>query len=192
MRGEKLEVTEEQLLAERLRHNERGAMRDFYTLYARRLSAVCSRYITNGEDQKDVLQNAFVGIFTHIQDFNYRGPGSLRAWATRIIVNEALAFLRQKHQQEWQELDDDIAEEPPADDPPLSDVPPEVIQGLIQQLPTGYRTVLNLYVFEDMSHQEIARLLGIRERSSASQLSRAKNLLGRMIKEYLTQNHHPR
>jgi RNA polymerase sigma-70 factor (ECF subfamily) len=71
-------------------------------------------------------------------------------------------------------------------------VPPEVIQGLIQQLPTGYRTVLNLYVFEDMSHQEIARLLGIRERSSASQLSRAKSLLGRMIKEYLTQNHHPR
>ena len=71
-------------------------------------------------------------------------------------------------------------------------MPPEVIQGLIQQLPTGYRTVLNLYVFEDMSHQEIARLLDIRERSSASQLSRAKNLLGRMIKEYLTQNHHPR
>ena len=168
MRGEKLEVTEEQLLAEQLRHNERGAMRDFYTLYARRLSAVCSRYITNGEDQKDVLQNALVSIFTHIQDFNYRGPGSLRAWATRIIVNEALAFLRQKHQQEWQ------------------------IQGLIQQLPTGYRTVLNLYVFEALSHQEIARLLDIRERSSASQLSRAKNLLGRMIKEYLTQNHHPR
>jgi RNA polymerase sigma-70 factor (ECF subfamily) len=67
-----------------------------------------------------------------------------------------------------------------------------VIHRLIRQLPTGYRTVLNLYVFEDLSHQEIARLLGIRERSSASQLSKAKSLLGRMIKEYLTQNHHPR
>jgi len=172
-----LEVTEEQLLAERLRHNERGAMRDFYTLYARRLSAVCSRYITNGEDQKDVLQNALVSIFTHIQDFNYRGPGSLRAWATRILVNEALAFLRQKHQQEWQELDDDIAEEPPAEDPPLSDVPPEAVHRLIQQLPTGYRTVLNLYVFEALSHQEIARLLCITEASVRTLLARARHTL---------------
>jgi RNA polymerase sigma-70 factor (ECF subfamily) len=167
-------------------------MRDFHTLYARRLSAVCSRYILNCEDQKDVFQNALVSIFTHIGSFNYRGPGSLQAWATRIVVNEALTFLRQQHQQEWQELDDDIAEEQEADDPPLSDVPPEAVHRLIQQLPTGYRTVLNLYVFEALSHQEIARLLGIRERSSASQLSRAKSLLGRMIKEYLTQNHHPR
>ena len=167
-------------------------MHQFYTLYARRLSAVCSRYIANREDQQDVFQSGFVSILTHLSSFSYRGPGSLEAWALRIMVNEALAFIRKKHQQEWKELDDDIAEEQEADDPPLSDVPPEVIHRLIQQLPTGYRTVLNLYVFEDLSHREIARLLGIRERSSASQLSRAKSLLGRMIKEYLTQTQTPR
>ena len=160
-------------------------MHDFYTLYAGGLAAVCSRYIPNKEDQKDVMQNALVSIFTHIRDFEYRGPGSLRAWATRVLVNEALTFLRLQHRQEWKELDDGIAEEPEADDPPLSDVPPEVIHSMVSQLPTGYRTVLNLYVFEDLSHREIARLLGIRERSSASQLSRAKNLLAKMITDYL-------
>ena len=73
----------------------------------------------------------------------------------------------------------DIPEE---DDPPIEDIPPEVIQEMIRQLPTGYRTVFNLYVFEDKTHEEIARLLGISINTSSSQLCRAKNLLAKMIK----------
>lgn len=61
---------------------------------------------------------------------------------------------------------------------------PQALQEMIGQLPTGYRTVLNLYVFEDKSHQEIAQLLGIKESSSASQLHRAKQMLARQINEY--------
>jgi len=59
---------------------------------------------------------------------------------------------------------------------------------MLSRLPTGYRTVFNLYVFENRSHQEIADLLGIKENSSASQLHRAKNLLARMIREYNNKN----
>jgi RNA polymerase sigma-70 factor (ECF subfamily) len=55
-------------------------------------------------------------------------------------------------------------------------------------LPDGYRTVFNLYVFEDKSHKEIAALLGIKEDSSASQLFRAKKILATRIKEYLNRN----
>ena len=55
---------------------------------------------------------------------------------------------------------------------------------MIRQLPEGYRTVLNLYVFEERSHKEIAVLLGIKESSSASQFHRAKNILAKKIKEY--------
>ena len=84
-------------------------------------------------------------------------------------------------------LDHDVEEEPETDDPPISDVPPDEIQKMVSQLPTGYRTVFNLYVFENRSHQEIASLLGIKEKSSASQLSRAKNLLAKMIREYNNQ-----
>jgi RNA polymerase sigma-70 factor (ECF subfamily) len=77
-----------------------------------------------------------------------------------------------------------VPDVPEEDDPPISDVPPDVIHSMVSQLPTGYRMVFNLYVFENKSHREIASLLGIKEKSSASQLSRAKNLLAKMIRQY--------
>jgi RNA polymerase sigma-70 factor (ECF subfamily) len=70
-------------------------------------------------------------------------------------------------------------------EPAFEAVPLEVIQGMIRQLPDGYRTVFNLFVFEDKSHKEIASLLGIKENSSASQLFHAKALLARWIKDYI-------
>ena len=64
------------------------------------------------------------------------------------------------------------------------DIPESVIQEMIKKLPDGYRTIFNLYVFEDMSHKEIASMLGIKENSSASQLHRAKAMLAKWINEY--------
>lgn len=61
----------------------------------------------------------------------------------------------------------------------------ELLLGFVAELPDGCRTVFNLFVFEGKSHKEIARLLGIREHSSTSQLHRAKTLLSKRIKEYL-------
>lgn len=181
----------EQRLAERLRNGENGAMREFYTLYADLLAAVCSRYIVDKDDVKDVFQESLIHVFTHITDFSYQGTGSLRAWASRIVINESLKFLKDTKRHELILYEQDVAEEPEDDGPPVSDIPPEVIQRLVSQLPTGYRTIFNLYVFEEKSHQEIASLLGIKERSSASQLSRAKNLLAKMIKAY-NEQYNPR
>ena len=73
-------------------------METFYTLYAERLAGVCSRYIVDQEDLKDVFQDALLSIITHIGEFEYRGDGSLLAWAKRIVVNEALRFLRTTRQ----------------------------------------------------------------------------------------------
>ena len=74
------------------------------------------------------------------------------------------------------------------DDPHVSDIPPDAIMEMLSRLPTGYRTVFNLYVFENRSHQEIAKMLGIKENSSASQLHRAKKLLAGMIREFKNKN----
>ena len=82
----------------------------------------------------------------------------------------------------------EVADEVEDDFPSISDIPPDTIRQMLNRLPTGYRTVLNLYVFEGMSHQEIARLLGIRKDSSASQLHRAKKLLAKMIRNYNDDN----
>ena len=175
---------DEHRLAERLRNGENEAMREFYTLYAEQLAGVCSRYITDEDDMKDVFQESLIDIITHISSFTYRGAGSLKVWASKIVVNESLKFLKDTKRHELLLLDHELADEPEDADPPVSDVPPEEIHRMVSQLPTGYRTVFNLYVFENKSHQEIASLLRIKEKSSASQLSRAKNLLAKMIRQY--------
>ena len=159
-------------------------MREFCSLYVPHLKAVCARYIADGEDVSDVLQETLISIVTHISDFHYLRPGSLKAWATRIAVNESLNFIRRNRRRELmfqEQYIGDIAEE---EDPPIEDIPPEVIQQMVRQLPTGYRTVFNLYVFEDKSHQEIAQLLGCSANTSISQLHKAKNLLAKMIQTY--------
>ena len=184
-------IKKEQRLAKRLRNGENGAMQEFYTLYAEQLAGVCARYIVDKEDMKDVFQESLVQIISHICDFNYRGEGSLEAWATRIVVNESLKFLRTAKQQELLLLEQDTTEEPEPEAPQIEDISPEVLHQMVSQLPTNYRTALNLYIFENKSHKEIAELLGIKENSSTSLLRRAKDLLAKKIKEYNKQ-YHPR
>ena len=183
-----INVREEQRLVKRLQEGDKTAAREFYSLYADRLAGVCSRYITDEEDLKDVFQNALVHIFSHIADFEYRGVGSLQAWTTRVMVNESLRFLRTKKQHEIVQLDNVAVDEIDDDDPSISDIPPDTIRQMLSSLPTGYRTVLNLFFFEDMSHQEIAQLLDIKKDTSASQLHKAKKLLLKMIKKYNEDN----
>jgi RNA polymerase sigma-70 factor (ECF subfamily) len=175
---------EEQRLVKRLQEGDKTAARVFYTRYADSIAGICARYIADDEDVKDVFQNTLVHIFSHIADFKYRGVGSLEAWVTKVVVNESLKFLRTREKREFLQLDSEVFDEIEDEAPPLSDIPPDVIRRMLNRLPTGYRVVLNLYVFEGRSHQEIARLLGIKKDSSASQLHKAKKMLAKMIKKY--------
>ena len=102
----------------------------------------------------------------------------------RIVANEALMFLRNKKKllfvqqnEPADEMDENSA------DPDTERITPDELHQLISELPDGYRTVLNLYVFENYSHRQIAELLGIKESTSASQLYYAKQWLARRIKE---------
>ena len=178
---------EEQRLVKRLQEGDKTAAREFYTRYGGSLAGVCVRYIADEEDVKDVIQNALVHILSHITDFEYRGTGSLEAWVVRIAVNESLKFLRTKDQHELLQPGYDIIDDSD-DDLSVCDIPPDILRKMLNRLPTGYRTVLNLYVFEGKSHQEIARLLGIKKDSSASQLVRAKSMLAQMIRKYNDNN----
>lgn len=145
--------------------------------------AICLRYVSDRESAQDVLHDGFIRIFQSFQQFHYQGVGSLKAWMSRIMVNEALGFLRKKNQQVQQEvLMDEIPDR--EEDESTEDIPQSVLMRLIRELPDGYRTVFNLYVFEEKSHKEIGTLLGITERTSSSQFYRAKTLLLKKIKEY--------
>lgn len=186
-----LKKVSDELLVRHLQQGDHTAMASIYQMFARYLTALCSRYIQSDEDVKDVLQDAFIKIFSNIGAFQYRGPGSLKGWMARIVINESVSFLKRQHLQTT-ELKEDInriGEEPT--DVDTSQTPTDVIYRLIRELPDGYRTIFNLYVVEERSHQEIAQMLGISIGTSASQLHRAKALLARKIKEYQQLNNLP-
>ena len=171
-------------LVERIRQKDQRAMSGLYQMYIGELSSVCYRYVPNADDAKDVLQNSFVRIFTSLPTLDYRSEESFRGWMKRIVANEALSFLRNKKKLLFveQSLSDDSSLE---DDsiPDTNRISPDELHSLIRELPDGYRTVLNLYVFENYSHRQIAELLGIKESTSASQLYYAKRWLAKRIKE---------
>lgn len=177
--------TEKQLL-ESVCRGDREAMRRLYDRYADYAMAVGLRYVAERDEVRDVLQDSFVKVFTTIGQFSYRGEGSLKAWVARIVSNRAIDHLRSRGRfvqvgagGEVADMADDGEEEPD-----VGDMTPEVLTELIGRLPTNYRTVLNLFVFEGRSHREIAQLLGVKENTSSSIFFRAKRMLAKMISEY--------
>lgn len=173
-----------------MQSGDREAMHTVYRTYVRYLTATAARYLPDDEDVKDVLQNAFMKIFSSISSFTYSGVGSLRAWMTRIVVNEALKWLARGHRLELVEIDDIAHDSADDDDVDTDEISVQELHRLIRDLPDGYRAVFNLYVIEGRSHKEIAQLLGIKPDSSASQFHRAKAMLADRIKKYNLKKSH--
>ena len=162
---------------------DQNAMNRLYAEYADYLTGVCGRYISNEDTLKDVLQESFIKIFTKIGQFEYKGKDSLKAWLTKIVVNEALGQLR-KEQDFLVPIQESILAHCPDDEPEVEDLDTNILYAFIQQLPPGYRAVFNLFVIEGKSHKEIAEILHIQPGTSASQFARAKNMLAEKIREY--------
>lgn len=172
----------EKELLEHIKDGDRQALHRLYDRYAGYAMAVTLRYVPERDDANDVVQDSFVKILTSVQRFEYRGEGSLKGWVLRIVANEAVSFVKRRGRFVFVE---EIPDEADVGEPDVERVPPDVLTRLIGELPDGYRVVLNLYVFGQLSHKEIARQLGVKESSSASQYLRAKKLLARKIKDYL-------
>lgn len=180
---------EEQDLVERCRQGDNLARKELYECYAGRMLGVCLRYAGDRETAQDLLHDGFLKIFSSLDKFTWRGDGSLRAWMERVMINVALQQLRKNDvMSQYSALEDapEVYEEPDPDS--VESIPQEVLMGFIRDLPAGYRTVFNLYIFEEKSHKEIAGLLGINEKSSASQLTRAKAALATKVREWLKKN----
>ena len=154
-----------------------------YKLYSPILLGICLRYTRNKQEAEDVLHEAFIKIYTKIDQ---AGKGSFEAWMKQIARNEALQFIRKraslnsKHERYEQ---DAITDENSVENLDFRDISANIILELIQHLPDGYRLVFNLYVFEEKTHKEIANLLNISEGTSKSQYARAKRKLQKQIIE---------
>ena len=172
-------------LVERIRQKDQRAMSQLYKMYVKRLSSVCYRYVPNENDAKDVLQNSFVKIFTTIPTIDYQGEEAFWNWMKKVVANEALYYLRERKRLMF--VDQKLAAQQITEDdePQPEQLTKEELQKLISELPDGYRTVINLHIFEGYPHKKIAELLGITENTSSSQLYFAKRALAKRIQELL-------
>ena len=157
--------TEKELLKACL-SGDRSAQRDIFYLYSGKMMAVCQRFAKNRHEAEDVLQDAFVKVFTHMHEFANAGS----------VINTAIKNNLKNHNI-FQELDPEHVKEDMVPPEVFSSLSEEELIRLITSIPDGYRTVFNLYVIEGFTHKEIAEMLHIEEATSRSQLAKARRLL---------------
>jgi len=161
------------------RDGRNSAQKCLFDLFADKMLVVCSRYVKSREDAEEVMLDGFYKFFKTISSFSYQGEAALYNWIKRIMINECLMFLRKKNV--FTIVAETNANEMPFNQDALDNLTAEEILALIHQLPVGYRTVFNLNMIEGMTHDEIGGLLGISSGTSKSQLSKARNLLQKLI-----------
>jgi RNA polymerase sigma-70 factor (ECF subfamily) len=167
-------MDEKQLLTECLKGNIKAQKR-LYEMFAPKMYGVCLRYAKDQDTAQDYLQEGFIRVFAHLDKF--RHEGSLEGWIRRIVVNTALEKLR-KMDVFRNSVEVETALNKAHDSVQLMDqINADELLQLIQTLPTGFRTVFNLYAIEGYTHQEIADIMHISEGTSKSQYSRARQWL---------------
>lgn len=165
----------DQELANGCLKGQRESQQMLWKLYARKMMSVCLRYCDSREEAEDVMQDGFVKVFEKIGQ--WQGSGALGGWIRTIMVNTALTYLRSRNK--WRNsVDLDAAEELDAEEvDAVSKMNETSLLNLIEKMPTGYRTVFNLFAIEGYGHQEIAEAMGISESTSKTQFHKAKNWL---------------
>ncbi|MCZ8217346.1 MAG: sigma-70 family RNA polymerase sigma factor [Cyclobacteriaceae bacterium] len=180
-------LSEAQLLAG-CQKNDRTAQQQLYASYSGKMYALCCRYVKSKMEAEDVLVTAFTKVFDKIDQF--KNEGSFEGWIRRIVVNEALTWIR-KNRSLYLETDLEKADYEPDYDHLSDHLETEDLLRMIQALPTGYQLVFNLYAIDGYSHKEIAEQLNISENTSKSQLSRARVYLQKLLAQqdwHLQQN----
>lgn len=163
----------------------RGNRRAFDTIYTDFSSAmysICLRYTKNTDEAADILQDAFLKIYEKRKSFN--PEYQLASWIKRIVVNTAIDHYNKNKKMVLIEDDAYFETEFEAEiEVQTTENLKEKLLKTLQLLPDGYRAVFNLFVLENLTHQEIADYLNISESTSKSQLSRARKMLKTLLEE---------
>jgi RNA polymerase sigma factor (sigma-70 family) len=159
-------------IVEACKRGDRKAQFELYRLYSKAMYNISLRMMGSVESAEDVLQNAFVDVYTKLDSFRFES--TIGAWIKRIVINNCINALK-KRCLEFAELTDNMGHLP-VETPSVSEsvLNVEKIQKAIMNLPEGYRVVFSLYAMEGYDHEEIGEILGVSEATSKSQYSRAK------------------
>jgi RNA polymerase sigma factor (sigma-70 family) len=170
-----------QVILERAIQGDEKAFKRIYDSLSGKMYSLCVRYAGNSNDANDMFQEAFIRVYKSLG--SYKGMGAFEGWVRKIFVNTCLDHLKNKQRLLYSELNSHIDVRTAADLNGIDKLSKEELIKIIQQLPNGYRLVVNLYLVEGYSHKEISEMLGIAEGTSKSQLSRARLLLQKEILE---------
>ena len=172
-------MTEDELINGCIRENA-ACQKEVFNRYAGHMLGVCQRYARNTDDAEDILQDAFIKVFSKIGQFKFEG--SFEGWIRKIVVNTALkkySLIRYSKELTGYEVNDN--NENQIDPAAYSHLTEKDLLVLINSLPDGYRLIFNLYVIEGYQHEEIANMLGIQPGTSRSQLVKARTMLQKQI-----------
>ncbi len=161
-------------------NNNRSDQYRLYSLFSKKMYGICLRYALNEDEANDFLQEGFIKVFEKLDSFRWQG--SFEGWITRIMVNTAVEKIRQRVH--FFPIDE-FGENGSSNYENLGPGNVEIFELLkmIQRLPERYRLVFNLAAIEGFDHKEIAQMLDIAESSSRSNLTRARSLLQKFLKE---------
>ncbi|MFK2819539.1 RNA polymerase sigma factor [Flavobacteriaceae sp. LMIT009] len=164
-------------LIKKAKRNDREAQHKLYELHASKMLSICRYYIRDVQHAEDVMIKGFFKVFTKLS--GYSGNGSFEGWMRRIMVNEAISFLRAKKNIEFSTEEVTVPEHTSNNINTALEV--SEIQQLIDDLPEGYRMVFVMYAIEGYKHSEISKMLNISEGTSKSQLFKARQLLQQQL-----------
>ena len=176
------EREDDKILVEGCLQNDRKLQKQLYQKYFKGMFQICLSYSGNRTEAKDIMQEAFIKVFTGLEKFS--GKGSLEGWIRRIVTNTAIDYFRQRKRLVFREEFPDEPEEEERGSYTFQDLTEEVVLHYVNQLPDGARVVFNLFAVEGLQHKEIAKKLKISEGTSKSQYKRARNLLKKWLYEF--------
>jgi RNA polymerase sigma factor (sigma-70 family) len=162
--------------------NDRRLQKQLYKKYFKNMFLICLSYSGDRVEAKDILQEAFIKVFTNLRNFNTKN--SLEGWIRRIVTNTAIDYFRKRKRLVFQDEFPDEPEEDERGSFTLQDFTNDVILHYVKQLPDGARVIFNLFAIEGLPHKEIADRLSIKEGTSKSQYKRARNLLKGWLYEH--------
>lgn len=174
---------EKEILKACIKGDEKAQLQLFRT-YGTLALRVAWRYVKNEDDAREVMQESMIKVFENLHRF--KGESALSSWITRIVINQAINFLRAKGKGFMQvsiteklemDVEDVLVEEPEK----VMDA--QTAMSLIRQMPEVYQVIFNLYAIDGLSHSQIAQAMNITEANSRQILMRGRKMLKQMIEK---------
>ena len=162
-----------------LKAGSRSAQENFYREYFPSMFPIAFRFSSSKEEAHEIINTAFLTVIKTIKNYTQDNFGG---WVNTIVKRTAIDYFRKYNKVNVQTFEIAEYDEISYNDA-LSNLHIEDILNLVQKLPPATRTVFNLFVFDDMTHDEIAKKLSISKGTSKWHVSNGRSLLTELFKE---------